>query len=361
MARKILNLNEELKRIKSLFTEERMYGNINEDVSECQCDDPNGDQYGKLNDETGLCDPDLCESEDNSNKSGSGVPAGFIELTTSKKNEIEGDENDSLEFYEQKKIGDKTYIKRMGFKDIKALIKSIDKPKAGKDLDYVKKTIKDDNGKLVELYVSNESNLKFFKRKDGKQIRKNIKQDVKSDSGIIDDNIDSCKDHLKAMYRAWAKGAGPGDLEEYGFEPDAYKSVERCMANFYNKFEDNEKIMTMVSSFKKKKLIGDYRSGEGSVSKGVEGEKYNVKDTRGNVIGTIKKITGNEYKFNGMRGYTFLKQRKDPQTGEVTNTFTQSTQDSVYRALNLKYSTHDITVIKVDNNLNDCRFRIEPK
>ena len=32
MTRKILNLNEELKRIKSLFTEERIYGNINEDA-----------------------------------------------------------------------------------------------------------------------------------------------------------------------------------------------------------------------------------------------------------------------------------------------------------------------------------------
>ena len=367
MTRKILNLNEELKRIKSLFTEERMYGNINEDVNvpECQCDDPKGENYGKLVEETNVCDPELCESEgeseDNTNKPTSVVPKGFVELTDTKKTQITGDENDSLEFYETKVVGSKTYVKRMDFIDIKSLIKSINKPKAGRDLDYVKKTIKDNDGKLVELYVSNESDLQFFKRKDGKVIRKNIKQDVKSDSGIIDNNIDSCKDHLRAMYRAWDKGAGPGDLEEFGFEPTAYKSVERCMANFYNRFEDNEKIMTMVNSFKQKKLIGDYRSGEGSISKGVEGEKYNVKDTRGNVVGTIKKITGNQYKFNGKRGYTFLKQRKDPQTSEITNTFTQSAQDSVYRALNLKYSTHDITVKEVDNDLNDCKFRIEPK
>ena len=60
------------------------------------------------------------------------------------------------------------------------------------------------------------------------------------------------------MYKAWLKGAGPGDLETYGFESDAYLTVERCMANFYNKFEDNEKIMTMVSSFKEKKYVLQY-------------------------------------------------------------------------------------------------------
>ena len=177
MTRKILNLNEELKRIKSLFTEERMYCNINEDVNvpECQCEDPKGENYGKLDEETNECDPKLCETVDNSKKSGSVVPQGFVELTDTKKTQISGDENDSLEFYETKVVNGKTYAKRRDFIDIKSLIKSINKPKAGRDLDYVKKTIKDDDGNLVELYVSNESDLQFFKRKDGKVIRKNIK------------------------------------------------------------------------------------------------------------------------------------------------------------------------------------------
>ena len=124
----------------------------------------------------------------------------------------------------------------------------------------------------------------------------------------------------------------------------------------------NKKIDYEVDVFDRED--GSLKNGkikDSQVEGGLVGLKYNVTDSRGNVVGTIKKITGNQYKFNGKRGYTFLKQRKDPQTSEITNTFTQSAQDSVYRALNLKYSTHDITVKEVDNDLNDCKFRIEPK
>ena len=114
--------------------------------------------------------------------------------------------------------------------------------------------------------------------------------------------------------------------------------------------------MTLISSVLKNGKIKDSQ-----VEGGLVGLKYNVTDSRGNLIATIKKNNINQYEFNGIRGYTFLKQSKDPLTSEITNKFTQSAQDSVYRALNLKYSTHDITVKEVDNDLNDCKFRIEPK
>ena len=49
MKNNILNLKEEILRIKSLFTEERMYGNLVEDDPGCQCDDPKKEKYGKYN------------------------------------------------------------------------------------------------------------------------------------------------------------------------------------------------------------------------------------------------------------------------------------------------------------------------
>jgi hypothetical protein len=367
MRNNILNLKEEILRIKSLFTEERMFGNLVEDDPGCQCDDPKKEKYGKYNPTTSQCDPKLCEDADKSddtdkNKTSEEKDAqGFIELTDSKKKEIENDETDSLDFYEQKVISGKTYIKRNPFSDIKIKLGSVDKPKAGRDMYFIKKRIKNDEGVAVEIYITKDADLKYMSKKDGKGIRKDIKRDVKNDKKDISNNIDSCKEHLKSMYKAWLKGAGPGDLEEYGFESDAYLTVERCMANFYNRFEDNEKIMTMVSSFKEKKYIKDYRGGEDSVEKGVEGQKYEVKDVRGRVIGKIKKITGNQFKFNGDRGYTFMQKKVNPQTGDVKITFRQTALDSIYKTLNLKPSEHDITIMKADNDLNDCTFRVEPK
>ena len=365
MRGRILNLNEEIKRIKSLFTEERMYGNLNEDDPGCQCDDETKEKYGKYNPQTNECDPDLCESDEETDvkkKSESGVPAGFIELTDSKKNEIEGDETDSIKFYETKEVGGKTYAKRMSFEKIKQKVGYIDKPKPGRDMDYVKRKIKDDKGVPVEIYISKDGELNFMTKKEGKTIRKNIKKDVKQDKGVINDNIDSCREHLKAMYKAWRKGAGPGELEDFGFEADAYKSVERCMANFYNRFEkdDNifsrigvgrEDIMQMVKSFQDDDLIGDYRSGEGEVSKGVEGEKYTVENARGTKLGVIKKKTGNQYKFNGVRGYTFVEKRN----GVLQ--FKPFVLGPIFKALNLDVDKNKVTVIEGGDN--NALFRVK--
>jgi hypothetical protein len=361
MRRNILNLNEQILRMKSLFTEERLFGNLVEDDPGCQCDDPEKEKYGKYNSATQECDPKLCENKDKDGKPNSNIPEGFVELTDEKKKEIEGSESDSLDFYEQKVIGGKTYTKRMSFVDIKLKLGTVSRPKPGKDMYYVKKRVNDDSGTPVEIYITKDAELQFMSKKEGKGIRKDIKTDVKVDRKDISNNIDSCKEHLRAMYKAWAKGAGPGDLEEFGFNPDAYKTVERCMANFYNKFEGNEKLMTMVSSFEENKYISDYRSGEASVSKGVEGQKYDVKDTRGRVIGKIKKITGNQYKFNGERGYTFMQKKENPQNGKIKISFRSDSLNALYTALNLKPSEHNITVIDADNNLNDCTFRVEPK
>jgi len=368
MRNRILNLNEELRRIKSLFTEERMYGNLNEDDPGCQCDDETKEKYGKYDPKTNQCDPKLCESDEDDEEGGTTdkeedknattvIPKGFVELTDEKKKEIEGDEADSIQFYEQKVIGDKTYVKRMSFEKIKMKVGYVDKPKPGRDLDYVKRFIKDDKGVPVEIFITKDAELNFLSRKEGKGIRKDIKQDVKNDKDVIDDNIDSCKEHLKSMYKAWLKGAGPGDLEDFGFEADAYKSVERCMANFYNRFEKNEDILRMVRELQDTNdddgnpLIGDYKTGEGKVSKGVEGEKYVVKNDRGTKLGVIKKITGNQYKFNGVRGITFI-QKKGERLVFRNNILTQ-----IFKTLNLDIDKNKISIMKGDEN--NCTFRVQ--
>ena len=181
----------------------------------------------------------------------------------------------------------------------------------------------------------------------GKTLFSQVKELTKeSDPKVIKEELDKCKSSTDKIYKRWSKGS---ELIE-----EEYTLLQGCYTNFSNQIRINEDVMTLISSVLKNGKIKDSQ-----VEGGLVGLKYNVTDSRGNVVGTIKKITGNQYKFNGKRGYTFLKQSKDPLTSEITNTFTQSAQDSVYRALNLKYSTHDITVIAVDNNLNDCKFRIE--
>jgi hypothetical protein len=245
----------------------------------------------------------------------------------------------------------------MSFEKIKMKVGYVDKPKPGRDLDYVKRFIKDDKGVPVEIFITKDAELNFLSRKEGKGIRKDIKQDVKNDKDVIDDNIDSCKEHLKSMYKAWLKGAGPGDLEDFGFEADAYKSVERCMANFYNRFEKNEDILRMVRELQDTNdddgnpLIGDYKTGEGKVSKGVEGEKYVVKNDRGTKLGVIKKITGNQYKFNGVRGITFI-QKKGERLVFRNNILTQ-----IFKTLNLDIDKNKISIMKGDEN--NCTFRVQ--
>ena len=181
----------------------------------------------------------------------------------------------------------------------------------------------------------------------GKTLFSQVKELTKeSDPKVIKEELDKCKSSTDKIYKRWSKGS---ELIE-----EEYTLLQGCYTNFSNQIRINEDVMTLISIELKNGKIKDSQ-----VEGGLVGLKYNVTDSRGNLIATIKKNNINQYVFNGIRGYTFLKQSKDPQTSEITNTFTQSTQDSVYRALNLKYSTHDITVIEVDNNLNDCKFRIE--
>lgn len=364
MKKELTSLNEEIKRIKSLFTEERIYGNLNEDEPECQCDNPDEEQYGKFNPEKGECDPSLCEEEDKGNTKNvnTKIPEDFVELTTTKKNEIENDDEDSLNFYTKKIINGKTYIRRMPFEDIKTKVGYIQKPKPGRDMDYVKRSIKDDNGNPIEMYISKDGELSFMSKKLGSAIKKSVEKDVKQDKGVISDNVDSCRQHLKSMYKAWKKGAGPGDLDDFGFESDAYKSVEVCMANFYNRFEKDdtilsrvgvsrEGIMQMVKDFQDEGLVGDYRSSELKVSKGVEGEKYSVETKTGTKLGTIIKRTGNQYKFNGVRGYTFIEKRN----GVIQ--FKKIILEPIFRALNLDVDTNKITVIEGGDN--NALFRVK--
>lgn len=335
MKNNILSLNEEIRRIKSLFTEERMFGNLVEDVGVTS------------------------DTKDNQGVT-TNVPEGFVELTDAKKKEIDADPADAIEFYIKKDIDGKSYIQRLSFEKIKIKVGALDKVKAGRDLNVVKTLIKNDAGVPTEVYT--DQPITFMTKKEGQAIKKAIKQDVKQDKGVIDDNIDSCTEHLKSMYRVWKKGGGSGELEDFAFTDEDYKSAERCMANFYNRFEkdDNiiskigvsrEDVMRMIKSFQAEGKIGDYRAGGSQVSRGVEGEKYTVENNRGSKLGIIKKITGNQYKFNGVRGMIFVEKRN----GILQ--FKPFVLGPIFKALNLNIDTNTVTV--VEGGDNNAIFRVK--
>ena len=107
MGKNILNLNEQILRMKSLFTEERLFGNLVEDDPGCQCDDPKKEKYGKYNSTTQDCDPKLCENKDK-DKDGNKVPAPLADksknMNFKTKADAEGDKEKMKGDYQDKKI-----------------------------------------------------------------------------------------------------------------------------------------------------------------------------------------------------------------------------------------------------------------
>jgi len=166
MRNNILNLKEEILRIKSLFTEERMFGNLVEDDPGCQCDDPKKEKYGKYNPTTSQCDPKLCENKD---KDGKNVPAPLADkaknMNFKTKADAQGEKEEMKADYQEKKTDYK--LDEKSCKDhLKYMIKGT---RSGKTKEMYQKTANKNGGTDMDVFVwcmKNHSD-KWQNRNDG--------------------------------------------------------------------------------------------------------------------------------------------------------------------------------------------------
>lgn len=250
MKKIIKSLNEEMDRIKSLFTEERMFGNLVEQGEETT-DDEKGGVVDKALDKVGL---------------------------------------------EREKVGEKSAQSKG------STWKPID---AKKDLETNYLKDKEDSAGLKYL-------------------------------GLELDRVDTindkskCRKHLDTMIKLTQKGMTRDNIEHEKNGEDYLDRVNWCVNRFSNEFEKEgflkkgSKIRIMMDTLglemtaEMKKKMGDeqevdpegvYDADKGEIGQsdtGIEGEKYDVKDENGNVIGIIKKTDNNKYRFRSKKGYPIL-------------------------------------------------------
>ena len=315
-------LNEEIERMKSLFTEERMFGNlITEDV--------NGDPLEKY--------VEILTSN-NFKKSGPeyGNDTYFREFKPYNivkiKNELEvlGKTEDfkdfdfnrgSLNFYIMIKVenglvtnwnsslsigpeGKKLYIiTGDGYVLSSDQVGKIDAESFKTQLGVALKSdwLKSKSG----------TNPQFSTNKDADNVKQQRKDDVNATKKEINMSKDECRDHMKDMYKQVRQGK---TKEE--FRKEEIDGVVWCMSTFRNVFQkeglfrkgdeirimyktlglDPTKVMQQISGNDTEEITGDTFD-EKIVAGGVEGERYIVKDQNGTKLAIVKKVGANKFNF----------------------------------------------------------------
>ena len=316
------NFNETIERIKSLFTEERMFGNL---ITEAVNGDPL-EKYVEI------------LTSNNFKKSGPEYgnytyfrefkPYNIVKI----KNELEvlGKTEDFKDFdFNRGSLN--FYIK---IKDENGLVtnwnSSLSIGPEGKKLSintgdgYVLSS--DQVGKIdaesfkTQLGVALKSdwlksksgtNPEFSTKKDAGDVKQQRKDDVNATRKEINMSKDECRDHMKDMYKQVRQGK---TKEE--FQKEEISGVEWCMSNFRNVFQkeglfrkgDEIRIMYKTLGLDPTKLM-QQKSGNDSEeisddtfddkidAGGVEGERYVVKNQNGTKLAIIRKVGANKFNF----------------------------------------------------------------
>ena len=324
MKRYINNLNEEINRIKSLFTEERMFGNlITEDVSGDSVED-----YSNLLTSNGFEQDQMKTESERYTKL-------FNQYNIVKvKNAIETNDPDE----DIKKIDFNRGTLQLSItlnKDSNNIVTSwgsILSFGVDKELKYVVDEVKDkfifkstkdnvnveDFKKQLTTVLASDwfkskagTNPEFSTKKDAGDVRQRRKDDVKATKKEINMSKDECRDHMKDMYKQVRQGK---TKEE--FEKEEIDGVYWCMKNFYQTFEkeglfrkgDEIRIMYKTLGLKPtenmvslganddEEITGDTFD-DSKTEGGVEGERYVVKDKNGTKLAIIRKVGGNKFNF----------------------------------------------------------------
>ena len=159
-----------------------------------------------------------------------------------------------------------------------------------------------------------------------------------TDPKVIKEELDKCKSSTDKIYKRWSKGS---ELIE-----EEYTLLQGCYTNFSNQIIINERHNTLITNLLDLKKIKNVK-----VIGGLVGQEYSVENARGTKLGDVEKISKNTYKFNGVRGYTFIEKIN----GILQ--FRSFVLGPIYNCLNLDLDKNKITVMEGGDN--NCDFRVD--
>jgi ribosome-binding protein aMBF1 (putative translation factor) len=352
-------LNEEINRMKSLFTEERMFGNlITEDV--------NGDPIESFS--------DLLTSNDFNTKDAKATepiysrefkPYNIVKVKErlsgkGKKTSSDFDFNRASLRYSIKFTIDnqKVVSNWVGYlefpytdgddkEQIELIGNLIDsKNSGGNGVDLFKTKFKSKAG----------TNPEFSTKQDAGDVKQQRKDNVSATRKEINMSKDECRDHVKDMYKQVRQGK---TKEE--FEKGDIQGVEFCMRNFYQTFEKEglfrkgdeirimyktlglkptEKMIELGAGKDDEEITGDTFD-DAKAEGGVEGERYVVKDQNGSKVAIIRKVGANKFNFRSKMNVPLVDKNDK---GNIK--FNKSYVSSIYKELNIDPNKQRIVIQK---------------
>jgi hypothetical protein len=361
-------LNEEINRMKSLFTEERMFGNlITEDV--------NGDPIESFS--------DLLTSNDFNTKDAKATepiysrefkPYNIVKVKErlggkGKKTSSDFDFNRASLRYSIKFTIDnqKVVSNWVGYlefpytdEDDKEQIELIgnlidSKNSGGNGVDLFKT-------KFTESLKSDwfkskvGTNPEFSTKKDSGDVKQQRKDDVSATRKEINMSKDECRDHMKDMYKQVRQGK---TKEE--FQKEEIDGVQWCMNGFWEIFEkeglfrkgDEIRIMYKTLGIPPTKKMKELTAGEGDdeitgdtfddakAEGGREGGRYVVKDQNGTKIAIVKKVGANKFNFRSKMNVSLV-----DKTDKGNIKFTKEYISNIYKELNINPNKQRIVIQK---------------
>jgi len=131
------------------------------------------------------------------------------------------------------------------------------------------------------------------------------------------------------------------------------KTTELCWCTYGRSFDKVTKIKGMITDFVKRDIINLDTCPEG----GVIGARYTIKNERNQVLGHVKKVNDNKYRFIGKPNRTFMEKTND---GFIWNDASK-TEEYIANALNVDLNKKTLTITKADGKGNDGLFSIDNK
>jgi hypothetical protein len=359
-------LNEEINRMKSLFTEERMFGNlITEDVSEPTesfTDILTGNDF-KTKD-ANAAEPiysrdfrpyNIVKVKERLDGKGKKTEKGFdfnravlrysVKLTMDQK--VVSNWVGYLEF---------PYIDEEGKEQVELIGNLIDSKNSGGSGVDLFKTKFTESLKSDWFKSKVGTNPEFSTKKDSGDVKQQRKDDVSATRKEINMSKDECRDHMKDMYKQVRQGK---TKEE--FQKEEIDGVQWCMNGFWEIFEkeglfrkgDEIRIMYKTLGIPPTKKMKELTAGEGDdeitgdtfddakAEGGREGGRYVVKDQNGTKIAIVKKVGANKFNFRSKMNVSLV-----DKTDKGNIKFTKEYISNIYKELNINPNKQRIVIQK---------------
>jgi ribosome-binding protein aMBF1 (putative translation factor) len=361
-------LNEEINRMKSLFTEERMFGNlITEDV--------NGDPIESFS--------DLLTSNDFNTKDAKATepiysrefkPYNIVKVKErlsgkGKKTSSDFDFNRASLRYSIKFTIDnqKVVSNWVGYlefpytdgddkEQIELIGNLIDSKNSGGNGVDLFKTKFTESLKSDWFKSKAGTNPEFSTKQDAGDVKQQRKDNVSATRKEINRSKDECRDFVKDMYKQVRQGK---TKEE--FQKEDIQGVQFCMNSFYTTFEKEglfrkgdeirimyktlgikptEKMIELGAGKDDEEITGDTFD-DAKAEAGVEGERYVVKDQNGTKVAIVRKVGANKFNFRSKMNVSLV-----DKTDKGNIKFTKEYISNIYKELNINPNKQRIVIQK---------------